>query len=203
MAGCRICSGELELKVQGNGATVTAEALSPSAHEPGRHGDLLDCRECGTVQQPVLPQGDQLHELYRDMRDDAYLSEETGRRATANRLLDLIAAHVPSGRLLDVGCGHGLLLDEARRRGYETLGLELSREAARHARETPRPRRPRAPAGELQRRHATATRPAASTSSCSPTCSSTSTTRSTRSTAARGCCAPAACSASSRPIRRR
>jgi 2-polyprenyl-3-methyl-5-hydroxy-6-metoxy-1,4-benzoquinol methylase len=136
MAACRICSGDLELKVQGNGATVTAEALSPSAHEPGRHGDLLECRECGTVQQPVLPQGDQLHELYRDMRDDAYLGEETGRRATANRLLDLIAAHVPSGRLLDVGCGHGLLLDEARRRGYQTVGLELSREAAKHARET-------------------------------------------------------------------
>ena len=70
------------------------------------------------------------------MRDDAYLAEEAGRRATANRLLDLIAAHVPSGRLLDVGCGHGLLLDEARKRGYETVGLELSREAARHARET-------------------------------------------------------------------
>jgi 2-polyprenyl-3-methyl-5-hydroxy-6-metoxy-1,4-benzoquinol methylase len=135
MAGCRICSGVLELKVQGTGATVTAEALSPSAHEPGRHGDLLECRECGTVQQPLLPQGDLLHDLYRDMRDDAYLSEETGRRATANRLLDLIAAHVPSGRLLDVGCGHGLLLDEARRRGYQTVGLELSREAAKHARE--------------------------------------------------------------------
>jgi 2-polyprenyl-3-methyl-5-hydroxy-6-metoxy-1,4-benzoquinol methylase len=136
MAGCRICSGDLALKVQGKGASVTAEALSPSAHQPGRHGDLLECRECGTVQQPVLPQGDHLHDLYRDMRDDAYLSEETGRRATANRLLDLIAAHVPTGRLLDVGCGHGLLLDEARRRGYGTVGLELSREAAKHARDT-------------------------------------------------------------------
>ena len=102
----------------------------------GHHGDLLACRECGTVQQPVLPQGAQLHDLYRDMRDDAYLSEESGRRATANRLLDLIAPHVPGGRLLDIGCGHGLLLDEARRRGYATVGLELSREAARHARET-------------------------------------------------------------------
>src|SRR6478735_1296413 len=69
MAGCRICSGELELKVQGNGATVTAEALSPSAHEPGRHGDLLQCLECGTVQQPVLPQGAELHEHLDDPVD--------------------------------------------------------------------------------------------------------------------------------------
>src|SRR5918994_3713164 len=136
MAGCRICSGDLELKVQGDGATVTAAALSPSAHAVGGHGDLLACLECGTVQQPILPKGAELHDLYREMRDDAYLGEEDGRRATANRLLDLIGAHVPAGRLLDVGCGHGLLLDEARGRGYDTVGLELSREAARHARET-------------------------------------------------------------------
>jgi 2-polyprenyl-3-methyl-5-hydroxy-6-metoxy-1,4-benzoquinol methylase len=135
IAGCRICAGELVLKVAGNGAALTAAAFSPSAHAVGGHGDLLACRECGTVQQPVLPSGDALHDLYREMADDEYLGEERGRRATANRLLDLIGAHVPQGRLLDVGCGHGLLLDEARRRGYETVGLELSREAARHARE--------------------------------------------------------------------
>jgi SAM-dependent methyltransferase len=87
------------------------------------------------VQQPLLPVGDELHALYRDMSDDAYLGEEAGRRATAAHLLDLVAAQVPSGRLLDVGCGHGLLLDEARARGYDVVGLELSRSAARHARE--------------------------------------------------------------------
>ena len=75
MAGCRICSGDLELKVQGEGVAVTAAALSPSAHAVGGHGDLLACVECGTVQQPILPQGAELHDLYRDMRDDDYLSD--------------------------------------------------------------------------------------------------------------------------------
>jgi SAM-dependent methyltransferase len=134
---CRVCAGELSLRVVGsNGHAPLAEAFAPSLHETGRHGDLLACVECGTVQQPLLPAGDELHELYRDMRDDAYLGEEAGRRATAAHLLDLIGAQVGGGRLLDVGCGHGLLLDEARSRGYETVGLELSRSAARHARET-------------------------------------------------------------------
>ena len=87
------------------------------------------------MQQAELPAGEQLHELYRTMTDDAYLSEEAGRRETARRLLDLIARHVPAGRLLDVGCGHGLLLDEARRRGYEVTGIELSTGAAEYARE--------------------------------------------------------------------
>ncbi len=135
--GCRVCSGHLSLRVAGtNGHTPLAESFAPSRHETGRHGDLLACVECGTVQQPLLPAGDELHELYRDMSDDAYLGEEPGRRATAGHLLDLIGAQVAAGRLLDVGCGHGLLLDEARSRGYETVGLELSRSAARHARET-------------------------------------------------------------------
>ena len=133
-AACRVCAGELSLRLSGNGHTLAAHAFAPSLHVPGRHGDLLECVECGTVQQ-VLPSGDELHDLYRDVDDEAYLAEETGRRATAAHLLDLIGEHVGTGRLLDVGCGHGLLLDEARRRGFEVVGLELSRAAARHARD--------------------------------------------------------------------
>jgi SAM-dependent methyltransferase len=135
-AACRVCAGKLSLRVSGdNGHSPVATAFAPSLHETGRHGDMLECVECGTVQQVVLPHGDALHDLYRDVDDGAYLTEEVGRRATAAHLLDLIAEQVPSGRLLDVGCGHGLLLDEARRRGYDVVGLELSRAAARHARD--------------------------------------------------------------------
>src|SRR4051794_8566096 len=132
---CRICSADVTLRIRGGGQPLTAAALSPSAHATGGHGDLVECRECGTVQQPELPAGAALHDLYRDMTDEAYLGEEAGRRATGARLLDLVARFVPRGRLLDVGCGPGLLLDEARRRGYDPLGLELSRASARHARD--------------------------------------------------------------------
>jgi 2-polyprenyl-3-methyl-5-hydroxy-6-metoxy-1,4-benzoquinol methylase len=134
-SACRICSGDVKLRIRGRGAAPTAAVLSPSHHAPGGHGDLFACLECGTIQQPVLPAGAELHDLYRDMRDDAYLAEEQGRRATAARLLDLIAPYAAGGRLLDVGCGPGLLLDEARRRGYDTVGLELSRASAAHARD--------------------------------------------------------------------
>jgi 2-polyprenyl-3-methyl-5-hydroxy-6-metoxy-1,4-benzoquinol methylase len=134
-SSCRICSGTLELHLHGAGGVPAPAALAPSAHAPRQHGDLLLCRECGAVQQPSLPRGERLHGLYRQSSDDAYLTEEAGRRATAARLLDLVAPHVPAGRLLDVGCGPGLLLDEARRRGYATAGLELMPSAARHARQ--------------------------------------------------------------------
>jgi hypothetical protein len=133
--GCRICSGPVELAWPGQARERVPDGFAPSCHAPGVHGDLFRCRDCGTVQQPSLPRGGALHELYRDMRDADYLAEEEGRRRTARRLLDLISGHVPAGRLLDVGCGHGLLLAEARERGYEVEGLELSAHAARHARD--------------------------------------------------------------------
>jgi SAM-dependent methyltransferase len=134
-ATCHICSGPLRLLYTGSGLEARADAFSPTNHQPGQHGDLYRCDRCGTVVQPSLPHGDALLELYRHMRDEHYLDEERGRRATARRLLDAIGRHAPSGRLLDVGCGHGLLLDEARRRGYQVEGLELSDYAAAHARD--------------------------------------------------------------------
>ncbi|HXD57569.1 MAG TPA: hypothetical protein VN606_06610, partial [Thermoleophilaceae bacterium] len=104
---CRICSGPLVLRFRGAESAAESQHLSPTNHRPGEHGDLFVCRHCGTVHQPSLPEGADLHDLYRGVEDEAYLDEETGRRATARRLLDLIGRNVPAGRLLDVGCGHG------------------------------------------------------------------------------------------------
>lgn len=136
-SACGICAGPLELRYRGAGGAADPSRLSPSCHEPAAYADLYACRDCGTVQQPSLPRGPALHELYREMRDEDYLAEEQGRRTTARRLLDLVAEQVAAAqpRLLDVGCGHGLLLDEARRRGWEARGLELSAGAAAHARD--------------------------------------------------------------------
>ena len=112
----------------------------PSCHAPGAYGDLYRCSSCLAVHQPSLPAGASLRDAYREMVDHAYLEEEAGRRATANRLLTLLDTVAPgrerrARRLLDVGCGHGLLLDEARRRGYQAEGIELSAAAAAHARD--------------------------------------------------------------------
>jgi 2-polyprenyl-3-methyl-5-hydroxy-6-metoxy-1,4-benzoquinol methylase len=125
------------LRYEGVDERLDSSRLAITNHTVGEHGPLYRCRECGTLQQPSALLGhEELVSLYREMTDERYLSEAHGRRKTARRLLDLIGAEVPAGRLLDVGCGHGLLLDEARQRGYEVVGLEPAAEAARYARET-------------------------------------------------------------------
>ena len=53
---------------------------------------------------------------------DRFVQENPAKVEAIRILLDLIRPHVPGGPLLEVGCGHGLLLDEARRRARR-LGL--------------------------------------------------------------------------------
>src|SRR4051794_38751592 len=110
---CQICSGPLRLRYPGAGIEADAAGFSPTTRAPGRPGDLYAWEACGPVHQPTLPHGDALLDLSRAMHDERYRDEERGRRRTARRLMRALAGHAPRGRLLDVGCGHGLLLDEA------------------------------------------------------------------------------------------
>jgi SAM-dependent methyltransferase len=54
---------------------------------------------------------------------------------TYERWLDALEAAREPGRLLDVGCGTGLFLAVARRRGWKPFGIDDCAEATRHARE--------------------------------------------------------------------
>ncbi|MBW7904097.1 MAG: class I SAM-dependent methyltransferase [Phycisphaerae bacterium] len=70
-----------------------------------------------------------------------YASLEPGLRRTARarlrrveRLIGADAAPLPPPRILEIGCGVGVFLDEARRRGWEAAGLEVSAYAAEEAR---------------------------------------------------------------------
>ena len=131
---CRLCGDSTELLYPGVEGWADNGRFAPSSHEVGVHGDLYVCRRCGTVQTGELPSPEFLESRYAETDDDQYLGEEAGRRQTARRLLELLEQRVRPGRMLDVGCGHGLLMSEARDRGWDTVGLELSHAAIEHAR---------------------------------------------------------------------
>lgn len=67
---------------------------------------------------------------YRD-----YFEMEKSVRSTARLHLDAIKGYGAAGPLLEIGCATGWFLDEARSRGYEVRGVELSDFAAGWGRE--------------------------------------------------------------------
>ena len=125
---CRICGGaELTLAYEGATASPTGEQVAPTRHHPGEQPELHRCGRCGVLQARVIE--GELKTAYTRMVDEAYVAEETARRATCRNLLAAASPHLSGDRpplVLDVGCGVGLLLDEARRVGWCTQSIKLS-----------------------------------------------------------------------------
>lgn len=97
-----------------------------------RTGRLVRCCDCSMVMVWPRPSGSKLVRLYEELEDPGYCAESAGRRASFRRVLAAARALGPPNHcLLDVGAGTGLLLDEARQMGFDALGLEPSRWAAR------------------------------------------------------------------------
>jgi SAM-dependent methyltransferase len=101
------------------------------------------CPRCDLRFLTVQPAPEALAELYgaeyfeRDFRcgrsDDDYYSEDSFREENRG-LLDAFAKLTPPGDLLEIGCAGGWLLKHAVERGWRARGVELSEEAAKHAR---------------------------------------------------------------------
>lgn len=108
----------------------TAPTGRPTEALYGRAGRLVRCAACGLVRQDPPAEAP-----YEDAADPDYLAEQPGLRATFRRTLERIEHHrQPPGRLIDVGCGPGLLVEEAAARGWDALGFELSAWAVEEAR---------------------------------------------------------------------
>jgi len=98
-------------------------------------GDIVRRPTRGHMQLDRMPSDAQLTEAYAEAESWDYVGEEAGQRTTARPVLEHIERHVERGRLLDLGCWVGFLFAEARDRGWQTIGVEPSVFASRHARQ--------------------------------------------------------------------
>jgi SAM-dependent methyltransferase len=104
---------------------------------------IVRCEACGFVHATPVPTREQMERLYRHeyyatekpLYIERYLEDhEWWDLVHDDRLDDIEAVTGATGRLLDVGSGPGLLLERARARGWDVVGVEPSAQAAAHAR---------------------------------------------------------------------
>lgn len=92
---------------------------------------VVRCVGCGFVY--LTPRPPEHPDLSASV-DPVWLAEEAFRRLDDRLRLDEIGRVRPNGRLLDVGCNCGFFLDEAKKRGYETRGVEIAAVPAEYGR---------------------------------------------------------------------
>lgn len=124
--------------------TIVCELCGDAGYAPVMRTDtytFVRCAGCGVTYQNPQPTLENLRERYgQDYYRYEIENEKSFFRLMQLGLDDVRFHELPGlqerGRFLDIGCATGMLLEHMRGRGWETQGVELCAESARHARET-------------------------------------------------------------------
>ncbi len=103
---------------------------------------ITRCSNCGLIYAQGTIKIEDLKEFYSDgyfnrrKRDGIgfrdYLEDEHIHRLNFSSLAKMISKNA-CGNLLDIGCGYGLFLDEARKKGWNVYGTEISAQGYKYA----------------------------------------------------------------------
>ncbi len=103
------------------------------------------CGGCGMGFTSPRVRADRLADIYDlgyfssesagDFGYASYSEDAEGYFRTFERKANLIARHLPSGRVLEIGCAAGFFLKVLERRGYDVHGVEVSGTILAHARD--------------------------------------------------------------------
>ena len=96
--------------------------------------EIAACRGCGTHRLFPEPAGVVLENFNDGSGYDGAFGMRDEMLAQHARSLRALERRVPAGRLLDVGCGPGFLLEAARERGWTAVGVDPSPFAVARAR---------------------------------------------------------------------
>lgn len=113
------------MKIHSNCLICNSKELKPLKGYYDKHS-LVKCKKCSFVFIEKIPSLEELNKHYSSYSysSEGYLSPLTIN--SYNTLLDEFEKYRKTNRLLDVGCGRGWFLEEARKRGWEVYGTEYS-----------------------------------------------------------------------------
>ncbi|KKR10294.1 MAG: hypothetical protein A3D24_02490 [Candidatus Blackburnbacteria bacterium RIFCSPHIGHO2_02_FULL_39_13] len=135
---CAICGGSTPKKIlykqNFNINDINKNVFSARRLPDGVHYKIWRCLKCGLVySSPILPES-ALYKLYKKSKVTYGEQIADLTKTYGYYLSELEKYNVKKERLLEIGCGSGFLLGEAKRQGYkEVYGVELSKEAVEKA----------------------------------------------------------------------
>ncbi len=129
LAACPACgSAAIRPFKKGNfSSRLTRDEIKITDSQYGKTWDLSLCDSCGHIFANPCPTAEHLASLYVGVEDPLYEEEAGGRSKNFRRVLRRLENRIPQkGDLFDVGAATGILLDLARRRGWQPAGIEPS-----------------------------------------------------------------------------
>ena len=98
----------------------------PVIHENGYTG--RKCRRCGLIYISPRPSREDIRNLYADDRavtsSQCQIAAESYKRLHARFTMKILRRHASGGKLLEIGPGSGLFMDQARAEGFTPCGVE-------------------------------------------------------------------------------
>lgn len=102
---------------------VTSGSFAITDSRYGITTELSQCSNCQFIQSTDLTE---VLSFYEDLEDPSYEANRKERLLQARKIIQKIKKYIPSGKLLDIGAGSGILVEEARRAGFDAQGVEPS-----------------------------------------------------------------------------
>jgi SAM-dependent methyltransferase len=114
---------------------ITSNTFSARRTPDRMHFRFVTCRKCGLIfSNPILP-SEEIEKLYKSSKF-SYATESAYLKKTYGHYLRRVLGNNTSAdlKLLDVGCGNGFFLEEAKRMGVRYVyGVEPGRESVKKA----------------------------------------------------------------------
>lgn len=93
------------------------------------------CSTCNFIFISPKPSSGIINSYYKKFTYDTGFKNEKVIRKDAKKTLQILAKLINKGTLLDIGCGAGFFLDEARKSGWQIEGVDMSGVAVKYAKE--------------------------------------------------------------------
>lgn len=99
--------------------------------------NIVKCKTCGLVYRSPQLAPQEVLEIYREIAlvKESKIKFIERRMALYKYLLNELNRHAKKGRLLDIGCQFGYFLKLAKKEGWQTFGVDVSRKATAFAKE--------------------------------------------------------------------